>query len=536
MEHGSDEQRAILFTRNAIEPITDAVIDPELLAIPATHTAPIDTKSADTAGSSSKSLPASYKDMSVSRTNSATVDFNPFSDVIRRYFDDNDRFGAFKAMVELPRDYRTLYAFRCNHEPLHEHCRSCGTDVRDIIGVQPGDAINFDKTNILRLQTHVNNCAATLASKALEPTLLARYSNTVTWHHLLNKQMRPKKNPGKNGGPELVYNLKLNIQQLITVNLAKQRDIKCLSCPDKPIMYTLAFAEEHLLLVHGIWLPPINNNDPAIKAERASGVWNARVAGFPLAPFSTHTGRYHPDPSEYARLCGQIVQERVIGPCEDVEEYGVRSDIVIEVDCLVEDSRTAPCDNKYDEIMGRASLVVQDGLCLICANNPTYTNRQRAEPRCNHANCLHALLRSFQTAYDNSQEASTAYALAGNHIGCPDPVCNRNGRQFDNILNFTRHIVAVHRFPFRGIGSGKTLSALTFETLEDAISWAKADSPSQQKYKKKRSRADSSVSNLTETSGKADVSSGGMGSVSTIIEEDGKAQEMEGSCSKRQKV
>jgi hypothetical protein len=96
--------------------------------------------------------------------------------------------------------------------------------------------------------------------------------------------------------------------------------------------------------------------------------------------------------------------------------------------------------------------------------------------------CIASAVKDLKTAETAYREGETlnrrTYLWSQDRIICPDPVCRRRDRKFDNKLDWLKHLVAVHFIHIKGPNIDRTqrivnLDELTFADEAELETWAR---------------------------------------------------------------
>ena len=206
---------------------------------------------------------------------------------------------------------------------------------------------------------------------------------------------------------------------------------------------------------------PTNFFSRAVQTARQGGYLECRNSGF-KAVYYGHDASYYVDPVEISNAARTLLDIRVFGPCRGINAYGIRTDIPLSSDRLFEDRipGSAPSDLRYELSLGKQSAVLQDGLCIICSHDPALSYSDRGHPwtkayRQHLRNCLKETIRAIYELFERLQSGKHIptrhhYMWHEGAAICPDPVCRRRHRRFDNVYDLVLHLLMVHHLTYQG--------------------------------------------------------------------------------------
>jgi len=514
LEHGglSHQQKDALVNAIQVDDL-DPIIDPANIA---------EERLLDSSSSTGAQEAALLDDSAETELNDVFRD--PLYPLQQALLVNDDRIGAFQAVKDLPADYFMLHSFRPLHRPINDQCPYCFESITNIIKNSKATSTATNRSLHPLLQTHINRCAALSTLDSTAPALLERYPMNINRDHIQGKARRRGNKTGVTGtgGATSVWKMHMVLAQALKKAVKKKEAIRCKDCPGKPIMYNVEFAKEHLLVVHNQWIGP-KGSTAQLKEVRMREEWSAVSAGFPLAPYSTHDSRYHPDPGEYARFCETMYMERIQQTCEaNVTGYGVYPQLEYEDIRLPEMDNDIKQDDKYRKISTRGELVVQDALCILCVNNPhlcwtercSSHNQDAHQRQCLHRN-LNLLLELDRTAENGDEILLTTAQWLWTPMGykCPDPWCYQQARRFRNVLDLVYHLAGVHMFLalYQKTHAKTLLKQITWADTKALLAWLEGPAEAAAAYqRKKASKGKSAVE--AEEALESDQSMGGYNS------------------------
>ncbi|BEI90082.1 uncharacterized protein CcaverHIS019_0301520 [Cutaneotrichosporon cavernicola] len=327
---------------------------------------------------------------------------------------------------------------------------------------------------------HVLPCARAEVKKEVRAGLLGKYpvfpsldmhpSLTFT-DSVTDKKSKPHPTSIGRGSlnPRLVWNDNQgewtfdlsSLKLALYTQLSKYGKFTC-KCGHRSLCISMAVQHQ---LSHGLWV-----------ADLPKALSNKKFR-LPCEPrYFWELGRWVSDPRELEIVCERLFNERFVNLPQDYR-YRVRYDMClgdVEAAALEPDLQPGYTDYSYDGRICR-STILHDRVCFCCVHSTAEAFHVRmAFPAAKHHQALH-LCREFLRAKD---EEEGIFVRRGQLI-CPDLVCSRHHRTFDNLLYLVWHLAAVHRLQLHKTLANRTtpMSELTVADASELIIFLAACAP-----------------------------------------------------------
>ena len=293
---------------------------------------------------------------------------------------------------------------------------------------------------------HVLDCVSNKVCQHQSEALLAKYPMTID-----SDPMRDGSTGSSIVGGHHVYNVAKSIKKRESTEA-----LLCQVCDHSPTMPNFDMAQAHLLS-HGIWLPPINDDN--VDREIGPDEWNLNVAGFePYYAMSIH--QILVDPQEIEAYATEYFASRIASAVTSTDSYTARLDIVLPDNMVdtygAKDPQASDgSDTKYMTDAAMTTPGTVPGLCFTCVHDTAKPMRQRmntyltqVDLMFHQATCLLATAQSIlgkarQDLIGSGNSSSHDYYV-GNALACPDPVCRTGSVQHSSLLDLLHHLCLVH--------------------------------------------------------------------------------------------
>jgi hypothetical protein len=282
--------------------------------------------------------------------------------------------------LAMPENVKSMMDYRPGEAPLDGFCPGCNRLLIDILppstGSTPASRRKSHKGSCL---AHVNGCSAKRvtdeAGRKLLDVFPARLA-TCPWEQPVSEKIKSENKASVNPLPYEVHQLAANLDAGFNKKRGQNYTKTCSTCAE--VFPSASLFKSHLVTDHDIFLPLVLIT-PSLKNKIENSVWDLEVLSLPLARFSHHDQRYHPDPRELDFFSESIYEDRFSHTPQ--HGYGKRDDISYraEEEAMVTGVGAGTSDERY-KVVKVDGVTTGDGHCILCVNDPLLSWSDRMIP------------------------------------------------------------------------------------------------------------------------------------------------------------